>query len=101
MVFCGGSLVPRGGQNILEPAAWGKVVLYGPSMEDFMDERERLETAGGGIVVRNGDELLSEMLKLMGDPETLRIKGESGREIVVSNRGAARRYAKMIAKDFD
>jgi len=97
MVFCGGSLVPRGGQNILEPAAWGKVVLYGPSMEDFMDERERLEMAGGGITVRDGNELLSEMLKLMEDPETLRKRGEAGREIVASNKGAARRYAEMIS----
>lgn len=96
IVFCGGSLVPRGGQNILEPAAWGKVVLYGPSMEDFMDERERLEMAGGGITVRNGRELLTETLKLMEDPETLRRKGEAGREIVASNMGAARRYAEMI-----
>jgi len=96
MVFCGGSLVPRGGQNILEPAAWGKVVLYGPSMEDFMDEREKLEMTGGGIPVSDGDELLSEMLKLMEDSETLRIKGNAGREMVASNTGAARRYAEMI-----
>ncbi len=96
MVFCGGSLVPRGGQNILEPAAWGKVVLYGPSMEDFIDERERLEMAGGGITIRDGSELLGEMLKLVEDPETLRRKGEAGREIVASNKGAALRYAEMI-----
>ncbi|MBW2650325.1 MAG: 3-deoxy-D-manno-octulosonic acid transferase [Deltaproteobacteria bacterium] len=101
MVFCGGSLVPRGGQNILEPAAWGKVVLYGPSMEDFMDERERLEMAGGGITVRNGIELLAETLKLMEDPEALHRKGEAGREIVASNMGAARRYAEMIAKNLE
>ena len=96
MVFCGGSLVPRGGQNILEPAAWGKVVLYGPSMDDFMDEKERLGMAGGGITVSNDRELLAETLKLMEDPETLRRKGAAGREIVASNGGAARRYAEMI-----
>ena len=96
LVFCGGSLVPRGGQNILEPAAWGKVVLYGPSMEDFMDERERLEMTGGGITVSDGDELLDAMLKLMEEPETLRMKGEAGREMVASSTGAARRYAEMI-----
>ena len=96
MVFCGGSLVPRGGQNILEPAAWGKVVLYGPSMDDFMDEKERLEIAGGGITVSNDRELLAETLKLMEDPETLRRKGAAGREIVASNGGAARRYAEMM-----
>ena len=96
MVFCGGSLVPRGGQNILEPAAWGKVVLYGPSMDDFMDEKERLGMAGGGITVSNDRELLAETLKLMEDPETLRRKGAAGREIVASNGGAARRYAEMM-----
>ncbi len=96
MVFCGGSLVPKGGQNILEPAAWGKVVLYGPSMEDFMDEREKLEMTGGGITIRDGDELLGEMLKLMEDPEACLRKGMAGQVMVASNTGAARRYAEMI-----
>jgi len=96
IVFCGGSLVPRGGQNILEPAAWGKVVLYGPSMEDFTDERERLEMAGGGITVRDGTEMLDAILTLMEDLEALRRRGEAGRAVVVSNRGAAGRYAGMI-----
>jgi 3-deoxy-D-manno-octulosonic-acid transferase len=96
VVFCGGSLVPRGGQNILEPAAWGTVVLYGPSMEDFRDERERLETAGGGITVRDGAEMLERILALMEDPEERRRRGEAGRDIVTSNRGAAGRYAGMI-----
>ncbi|MBW2672610.1 MAG: 3-deoxy-D-manno-octulosonic acid transferase [Deltaproteobacteria bacterium] len=98
VVFCGGSLVPRGGQNILEPAAWGKVVLYGPSMEDFTDEKERLEEAGGGITVRDGGELLDEILRLMEDPEALGRRGEAGRAIVASNRGAARRYAQLISE---
>ncbi len=96
VVFCGGSLVPRGGQNILEPAAWGKVVLYGPSMEDFTDERERLEMAGGGITVRDGTEMLKTILELMGTPEDLLRRGEAGRAVVASNRGAAGRYAGMI-----
>ena len=101
LVFCGGSLVPRGGQNILEPAAWGKVVLYGPSMEDFTDERERLEMAGGGITVRDGGELLEEMLRLMEDPEALHRRGEAGRTVVASNRGAAQRYAEMISTSLE
>ncbi len=46
VVYCGGSLVPKGGQNILEPAAWGKVVFYGPSMDDFLEERLLLEDRG-------------------------------------------------------
>ena len=98
VVFCGGSLVPRGGQNILEPAAWGKVIFYGPSMEDFGDEKALLEEAGAGITVRDGNELLEGILTLLTDPETLLRKGEEGRKKVVSNMGAARRYAEMIGE---
>jgi len=67
-----------------------------PSMDDFMDEKERLGMAGGGITVSNDRELLAETLKLLEDPEALRRKGAAGREIVASNGGAARRYAEMI-----
>lgn len=96
VVFCGGSLVPKGGQNILEPAAWGKVIFYGPSMDDFRDERELLEKAGAGITVKSGDELLAGILTLISDPATLVRRGEEGRKIVVSNMGAADRYAEMV-----
>ncbi len=98
VVFCGGSLVPRGGQNILEPAAWGTVVLYGPSMEDFTDERERLEMVGGGITVSDGNRLMDEILRLMEDPDARRRRGEAGRTVVASNRGAAQRYADLISE---
>ncbi|MGZ6208670.1 MAG: 3-deoxy-D-manno-octulosonic acid transferase [Syntrophales bacterium] len=96
VVFCGGSLVPKGGQNILEPAAWGKIIFYGPSMEDFRDEKDLLEKAGAGITVKSGDELLAGILTLMSDPDALARKGEAGRRIVVSNMGAADRYAEMV-----
>ncbi len=97
-VFCGGSLVPRGGQNILEAAAWGKVVLYGPSMEDFLDERAMLEEAGAGITVRSGDELHGWFDRLLRDPGELEKRGESGRARVMASRGASGRYAEMIIK---
>lgn len=96
IVFCGGSLIKKGGQNILEPAAWGKVVFYGPSMEDFRDERAMLEEAGAGITVRNGEDLLKGILTLMKDPEALLRRGNEGRKKVISNMGASRRYAGMI-----
>jgi 3-deoxy-D-manno-octulosonic-acid transferase len=96
LVFCGGSLVPRGGQNILEAAAWGKVVLYGPSMEDFLDEKGMLEEAGAGITIRNGDELYRWIDRLLRDPVTLEQRGESGRSRVMANRGASKRYTELI-----
>ena len=96
VVFCGGSLVPKGGQNILEPAAWGRVIFYGPSMDDFKDERELFEKAGAGITVRSGEELLAGILALVSNPDTLARRGEEGQRIVVSNMGAADRYAEMV-----
>lgn len=98
VVFCGGSLVPKGGQNILEAAAWGKVVFYGPHMEDFRDERALLEEAGAGVVVLNGGELFAGIRDLLGNPDLLRLRGEAGRRAVAANKGAAERYADLIAE---
>ena len=99
VVYCGGSLVPKGGQNILEPAAWGKVVFYGPSMEDFQDEKALLEETGAGACVRDGQELLEGMKRILSDPAELRRRGAAGQKRVLSSRGAAERYAGMIVKN--
>lgn len=96
VVFCGGSLVPKGGQNILEAAAWGKVVLYGPSMDDFADERAALEAEGAGITVKDGRELAGMLVALMEDRASLEARGKRGRDVVLANRGASERYAAMI-----
>lgn len=96
VVFCGGSLVPRGGQNILEPASWGKVVFYGPFMDDFCGERDLLEKSGAGITVRNAGELLKGILALMSRPDEITRRGEEGRRAVVVNMGAAKRYAERV-----
>ena len=98
VVFCGGSLVPRGGQNILEPAAWGKVIFYGPHMEDFREEKALLEETGTGITIRSGEELLEGILELMGNTETFTRRGEKGKEMIAANMGAAERYAELIKK---
>ena len=98
VVFCGGSLVPKGGQNILEPAAWGKVVFYGPFMEDFRDEKELLERTGAGITIGSGEEFLDGILKIVSDPDALAKRGDEGRKMVVANMGAAERYVAMICK---
>jgi 3-deoxy-D-manno-octulosonic-acid transferase len=96
VVFCGGSIVPRGGQNILEAAAWGKVVFYGPFMDDFQAEEAMLEEAGTGIQVRDGAELLAGIVKALADPEELAVKGERGRRMIKANMGASHRYAELI-----
>ncbi|PKO01656.1 MAG: 3-deoxy-D-manno-octulosonic acid transferase, partial [Chloroflexi bacterium HGW-Chloroflexi-5] len=91
-------LVPKGGQNILEAAAWGRVIFYGPSMEDFSQEAALLEDAGAGIRIRDARELTEGMLKILADPQDARRRGESGRAVVLANMGAAERYAEMIIR---
>jgi 3-deoxy-D-manno-octulosonic-acid transferase len=99
IVYCGGSLVPKGGQNILEAAAWGKVIFYGPSMEDFSAEKALLEDAGCGVTIKNAEELLQEILRSLENPEELKRRGDRGKTVVLANIGAAARYADLISKN--
>jgi 3-deoxy-D-manno-octulosonic-acid transferase len=96
--FCGGSLVHLGGQNPLEPAAWGKAVFYGPSMEDFLDAKALLESIGAGIEVANPEDLAVRAITLLNNPEMLKSKGEAARRALLAKRGAAERHARVIAE---
>ncbi|HUN56198.1 MAG TPA: glycosyltransferase N-terminal domain-containing protein [Smithella sp.] len=98
IVYCGGSLVPKGGQNILEAAAWGKVIFYGPSMEDFSQERALLEEAGCAITIRDEDELFRGIIQMLARPYELASRGERGKAVVGANIGASAGYADMINK---
>jgi 3-deoxy-D-manno-octulosonic-acid transferase len=95
-VYCGGSLVPKGGQNILEPAMWAKPVICGPSMEDFAEAHALIEKAGGCITVQDSESLSSVALEWLQRPgEALRI-GQSARDAFDGHRGAAARHAAVI-----
>ena len=97
VIFCGASLVPLGGQNPLEAAVWGKVVFYGPSMEDFMDAKAMLEEVGAGIPVSSPEMLAEKVVWFLRHPETLKSYGDRAREAVVRNQKAADKHAKVIA----
>ena len=90
--------MPKGGQNILEAAAWGKVIFYGPSMEDFSQERTLLEEAGCGITISNEEELLKGIIRMLDNPAELKSRGEKGKAVVLANIGASARYADLISK---
>jgi 3-deoxy-D-manno-octulosonic-acid transferase len=96
VVFCGGSLVPLGGQNILEAAVWGKPVIYGPSMDDFRDARELLESTGGGIQVANEVELAEKVADYFSRPDMAAGIGFRAKQAVLSQSGAADRHAAVI-----
>jgi 3-deoxy-D-manno-octulosonic-acid transferase len=98
IIFCGGSLIKKGGQNILEPACWGKVIFYGPSMEDFLAEKELLTKAGAGIEVKGAASLVREATVLLNNPEERRQRGEKGREAIQKMEGAAKKNVKLAQK---
>jgi 3-deoxy-D-manno-octulosonic-acid transferase len=98
LVFCGGSLSPKRGQNILEPAAWGKVVLYGPSMEDFLDAHGLLSSVGAGVMVRDEGELTERCLYLLNHSREREERGEAGREALLAQRGATQRNLELVRK---
>ncbi len=101
IVFCGGSLLPYGGQNILEPAVWGKAVFYGPSMDDFLGEKEILEEVGAGMEVENINEFIRKAREFLKNPEELERRGKKGKEIILLNRGAAKKNTDLIRKLID
>lgn len=96
LVFCGGSLVPKGGQNAFEAAVWGKPVLYGPSMEDFLDIKVALEKTGGSVLVQNRTELAKQVMYLLNHPEKAREMGKSARRTVTRHKGAADKHAAVV-----
>jgi 3-deoxy-D-manno-octulosonic-acid transferase len=97
VVFVGGSFGRRGGQNILEPAACGKPVLFGPRMENFADSVQVL-VGRGGLQVKSPLALLGLLRDLLARPDELHKLGELAREAVSSVRGASVRDANLIAE---
>ena len=96
VVFVGGSLVPAGGHNILEPALYGKPVVFGPHMQNFGEIAETFLTNGAAIQVRTPGELEETMLSLIGDPVRRARVGAAARALVESNRGARDRTLMVI-----
>jgi len=96
VVFCGGSLVPKGGQNILEAAAWGKPVLFGPFMDDFDDARRLLEGVGAGITVPDQEALVRRIDYFIHHPEESAHRGRAGQAALRSRQGITQKAAQAI-----
>jgi 3-deoxy-D-manno-octulosonic-acid transferase len=91
LVFVGGSLVPHGGQNVLEPAALGRPVVHGPHMANFAQEAALLARAGASRRVERAAELGAVLKSLLEEPELRARMGAAGRAAVASQRGALAR----------
>jgi len=95
-VFCGGSLVRRGGHNLLEAAAHGKPVLFGPHMEDFREDAELLRQGGGGFLVRDEEDLCQRIMAFHTRPAEYHRAAEQAGGIARRLRGSARQQVEII-----
>ena len=97
-VFVGGSLVPSGGHNILEPAAFGKIAVFGPSMENFAEIASRFVAAGAAVQVESPEDAGVAWIEQLRNPERRARMGESAKRLVDASRGATGRAVAEIAK---
>ncbi len=94
--FVGGSLVPFGGHNLLEPASFGCPVLFGPHTHNFVEMSEGMIKSGGGLCVRDTEELFYAVKSLIEDTVLREDMGEKARDFVYANRGTLKRIVLQI-----
>jgi 3-deoxy-D-manno-octulosonic-acid transferase len=97
-VFVGGSLVDAGGHNILEPAVFGKPIVFGPHMENFAEIARAFLDGSAAVQIRHGRELEPVLLALLTDPVRRAGLGAAARALVEANRGARGRSLSVLAE---
>jgi 3-deoxy-D-manno-octulosonic-acid transferase len=98
VAFVGGSLVPTGGHNVLEPAVAGKAILVGPHMENFQEIADQFRTEEALVVVASVEDLAREVTDLLVDTERRKRLGDKARSLVERNRGAVKRTVDALAR---
>jgi 3-deoxy-D-manno-octulosonic-acid transferase len=96
VTFVGGTLVPVGGHNLLEPARWGKPVYFGPYTDHCLEIAHLLVQAGGGIQVKNAEELSAQLLQAFQNPSLMQRIGSAARSVVQANQGVMRQNLDLI-----
>ncbi len=96
VAFVGGSLVPKGGHNILEPAAIGVPVLFGPFMDNFKDITKGILQAEAAIQCQGPEELAAAITDLYANPLQRKLMVEQGRQFLQHNRGALEQICQML-----
>ncbi|HEY3302865.1 MAG TPA: 3-deoxy-D-manno-octulosonic acid transferase [Candidatus Binatia bacterium] len=98
IAFVGGSLVEAGGHNVMEPARFGKPVLFGPHMANFSRIAEDLKLAGGGIEICGKDDLARELSRLLSDRASAKRAGERAYDVVKKDRRVVERSMELIGR---
>jgi len=98
LVFVGGSLVPTGGHNPLEPAAFSTPVLFGPHMENFREVTAFFLNYGAAVQVQDREALARELASLIDDAARRREMGAAGGRVIADNAGATERHLDVIGR---
>ena len=98
VVFVGGSIVDAGGHNILEPAVFGKPIVFGPYMHNFTEIARTFLENGAAVQVRTARDLEPALIELLGDPVRRATLGAGARALVEANRGARNKSLAAIAQ---
>jgi len=101
VAFVGGSLVPIGGHNLLEPAALGLPILTGPNNSNSADAARQLIACGAVEVVQGPRELAEKVLMLLSDPEARTRRGAQGSTFVEANKGALLKLLGLVVPLID
>lgn len=97
LAFIGGSLLPYGGQNLIEACAAGTPVVVGPHTRNFAEATRLAVAAGAAVQVRDGDELTAELQRLLDQPDALSEMRRQCAGFVQANRGATDKSLQLIA----
>jgi 3-deoxy-D-manno-octulosonic-acid transferase len=97
VVFVGGSLVGTGGHNVLEPAVFGKPIVFGPHMENFAEIADAFVTNGAGVQLAGEQQLDEAFMSLISDPVRRARLGAAARALVEANRGAKEKSVTVLA----
>jgi 3-deoxy-D-manno-octulosonic-acid transferase len=96
IAFVGGSLIERGGHNMIEPACWGLPIICGPHTFNFADISKRLELGGGMVTVTDTETLAAQLLLWLAHPQQRIAVGDKARAFAEQNRGAVDRLMQVI-----
>lgn len=96
LVFMGGSLIPIGGHNLLEPAALGVPSITGPNVHNFREITQLLQNAAAVWMVQNTDELAAKAIELLKNPELRKQMGVAALQTVESNKGALNKLMQIM-----
>ncbi|MDQ2076480.1 lipid IV(A) 3-deoxy-D-manno-octulosonic acid transferase [Marinimicrobium sp. ABcell2] len=98
IAFVGGSLIPNGGHNLVEPAAWGLPLLSGPSQFNFAEISRLLIEAGALTLAETPEQLAKQLAALIQDPELRRKRGEAALAVTEGNRGALEKTLELVKR---